>query len=221
MDQQQINKIYELYNKNYTYKDIAAVIGTSDRNVAYHVSKGLNNGKIRRRVKIGKKVTCFDETILSMYQNKYTHKEIAKEIGMSEGYVDNKIRDFRKNGRLSGYYQHHRPFQITDPIVDKIITMYNVGSSRAKIAEILNVTEASVVHAIRVADGAGKITRKKRECDSERYTVHKARRDTAIALYSLGYAVKDIADLLTVNNKTVYKYIMEWRDINSAKEESD
>ena len=213
MDQKKLNRIYQLYNMNYTYKCIATDVGVSADSVRYFVKKGIANNKIKPRGRVNsRKVTHFDETILSLYNKDYTNKEIAKNIGMCKEYVASRINYLKDIGKISKSDQRNRALKTTDPIVGKIITMYNNGIAREKIADELNLSFGSVVHIIRIATNAGKITRKKFDFTNERYAVHKARYDTAIALHSLGYANKDIAELLGVNTKTISRYVVEWRD---------
>ena len=221
IDSTKLSKIYELYYADRTYTEIAAEIGCSIRTVSYHVTKGIADGVIKRRdITSGHKVVCFDETILDLHQKKWTHKKIAEKIGMSPAFVTARIRYFKDIGKISEDRRHDRPFEMTDPIVDKIANLHNDGMSCAKIAKQLGVTTSSVVHVVRVGKATGKITRESPVYNSDRYAVHKARRDTAVALYSLGYATKDIAELLDVNVKTVNKYVVEWKDITNAKEKS-
>lgn len=218
MDQKKLNKIYQLYNKNYTYKCIATDVGISADSVRYFVKKGITNNKIKPRGRVNsRKVTRFDETILSLYNKDYTNKEIAKNIGMCKEYVASRINYLRDIGKIDMPDQRQRALKTTDPITDKIIAMYNNGITRKKIAAELSVPFESVVHIIRIATNAGKITRKKFDFTNERYAVHKARYDTAIALHSLGYANKDIAELLGVNTKTISRYVVEWRDSECNK----
>ena len=212
MDQKKLNKIYQLYNMNYTYKCIATDVGISADSVRYYVKKGIRNNKLKPRGRVYYKVTRFDETILDLYNKDYTNKEIAENIGMSKKYLTSRINYLKDIGKISKSDQRNRALKTTDPIVGKIITMYNNGIAREKIADELNLSFGSVVHIIRIATNAGKITRKKFDFTNERYAVHKARYDTAIALHSLGYANKDIAELLGVNTKTISRYVVEWRD---------
>ena len=139
-------------------------------------------------------------------------EEIAKNIGMCKEYVASRINYLRDIGKIDMPDQRQRALKTTDPITDKIIAMYNNGITRKKIADELNCKFSSVVHTIRIATNAGKITRKKFDFSNEKYAVHKARYDTAVALHSLGYANKDIAELLGVSMKTISRYIVEWRD---------
>ena len=212
MDQKKLNKIYQLYNMNYTYKCIATDVGISADSVRYYVKKGIANNKLKPRGRVNYKVTRFDETILDLYNKDYTNKEIAENIGMSKKYITTRIEHLKDIGKIYMPDQRHRALKTTDPITDKIITMYNNGITRKKIADELNLQFSSVVHIIRIATNAGKITRKKFDFSNEKYAVHKARYDTAIALHSLGYATKDIAELLGVSMKTISRYIVEWRD---------
>lgn len=210
---QKLNRIYQLYNMNYTYKCIATDVGISADSVRYYVKKGITNNKIKPRGRVNsRKVTRFDETILSLYNKDYTNKEIAKNIGMCKEYVASRINYLRDIGKIDMPDQRQRALKTTDPITDKIITMYNNGITRKEIAAKLSVPFESVVHIIRIATNAGKITRKKFDFSNEKYAVHKARYDTAVALHSLGYAYKDIAELLGVSTKTISRYIIEWRD---------
>lgn len=193
---------------NYTYKCIATDVGIAAGSVRYYVKKGKPRGRVNSR-----KVTRFDETILSLYNKDCTNKEIAKNIGMCKEYVASRIRYLRDIGKIDMPDQRQRALKTTDPITDKIIAMYNNGITRKKIAAELNVPFGSVVHIIRIATNAGKITRKTFNfTNDDKYEIHKARYDTAIALHSLGYANKDIAELLGVNTKTISRYIIEWRD---------
>lgn len=214
MDQKKLNRIYQLYNMNYTYKCIATDVGIAAGSVRYYVKKGIINNKIKPRGRVNsRKVTRFDETILSLYNKDCTNKEIAKNIGMCKEYVASRIRYLRDIGKIDMPDQRQRALKTTDPITDKIIAMYNNGITRKKIAAELNVPFGSVVHIIRIATNAGKITRKTFNfTNDDKYEIHKARYDTAIALHSLGYANKDIAELLGVNTKTISRYIIEWRD---------
>ena len=213
MDQKKLDRIYQLYSMNYTYKCIAADVGLSDDSVKYYVKKGIANNKIKPRGRVNYfKVTRFDETILNLYNNDYTNKEIAENIGMSKEYIASRINYLKDIGKIDMPDQRRRALKTMDPIVGKIITMYNNGISRKKIADELNLPFSSVAHIIRIATNAGKITRKKFDFSNEKYAVHKARYDTAVALHSLGYAYKDIAELLGVSTKTISRYIIEWRD---------
>lgn len=213
MDQKKLNKIYQLYNKNYTYKCIATDVGISADSVRYFVKKGITNNKIKPRGRVNsRKVTRFDETILSLYNKDYTNKEIAKNIGMCKEYVASRINYLRDIGKIDMPDQRQRALKTTDPITDKIIAMYNNGITRKKIAAELSVPFESVVHIIRIATNAGKITRKTFNFTNDKYEIHKARYNTAIALHSLGYTNKDIAELLGVNIKSISRYIIEWRD---------
>ena len=213
MDQKKLNRIYQLYNMNYTYKCIATDVGIPADSVRYYVKKGIANNKLKPRGRVNsRKVTRFDETILSLYNKDYTNKEIAKNIGMCKEYVASRINYLRDIGKIDMPDQRQRALKTTDPITDKIIAMYNNGITRKKIADELNCKFSSVVHTIRIATNAGKITRKKFDFSNEKYAVHKARYDTAVALHSLGYANKDIAELLGVSMKTISRYIVEWRD---------
>ena len=213
MDQKKLNKIYQLYNKNYTYKCIATDVGISADSVRYFVKKGITNNKIKPRGRVNsRKVTRFDETILSLYNKDYTNKEIAKNIGMCKEYVASRINYLRDIGKIDMPDQRQRALKTTDPITDKIIAMYNNGITRKKIAAELSVPFESVVHIIRIATNAGKITRKTFNFTNDRYEIHKARYNTAIALHSLGYTNRDIAELLGVNTKTISRYVVEWRD---------
>ena len=199
MDQKKLNKIYQLYNKNYTYKCIATDVGISADSVRYFVKKGITNNKIKPRGRVNsRKVTRFDETILSLYNKDYTNKEIAKNIGMCKEYVASRINYLRDIGKIDMPDQRQRALKTTDPITDKIIAMYNNGITRKKIAAELSVPFESVVHIIRIATNAGKITRKTFNFTNDRYEIHKARYNTAIALHSLGYTNRDIAELLGV-----------------------
>ena len=198
---------------NYTYKCIATDVGIPADSVRYYVKKGIANNKLKPRGRVNsRKVTRFDETILSLYNKDYTNKEIAKNIGMCKEYVASRINYLRDIGKIDMPDQRQRALKTTDPITDKIIAMYNNGITRKKIADELNCKFSSVVHTIRIATNAGKITRKKFDFSNEKYAVHKARYDTAVALHSLGYANKDIAELLGVSMKTISRYIVEWRD---------
>ena len=213
MDQKKLNRIYRLYNKNYTYKCIATDVGISADSVRYFIKKGITNNKIKPRGRVNsRKVTRFDETILSLYNKDYTNKEIAKNIGMCKEYVASRINYLRDIGKIDMPDQRQRALKTTDPITDKIIAMYNNGITRKKIAAELNVPFESVVHIIRIATNAGKITRKTFNFTNDRYEIHKARYNTAIALHSLGYTNKDIAELLGLNAKSISRYIVEWRD---------
>lgn len=213
MDQKKLNRIYQLYNKNYTYKCIATDVGISADSVRYFVKKGITNNKIKPRGRVNsRKVTRFDETILSLYNKDYTNKEIAKNIGMCKEYVASRINYLRDIGKIDMPDQRQRALKTTDPITDKIIAMYNNGITRKKIAAELSVPFESVVHIIRIATNAGKITRKTFNFTNDRYEIHKARYNTAIALHSLGYTNKDIAELLGLNAKSISRYIVEWRD---------
>ena len=213
MDQKKLNRIYQLYNMNYTYKCIATDVGIPADSVRYYVKKGIANNKLKPRGRVNsRKVTRFDETILSLYNKDYTNKEIAKNIGMCKEYVASRINYLRDIGKIDMPDQRQRALKTTDPITDKIIAMYNNGITRKKIADELNCKFSSVVHTIRIATNAGKITRKKFDFSNEKYAVHKARYDTAVALHSLGYANKDIAELLGVSMKSISRYIVEWRD---------
>ena len=198
---------------NYTYKCIATDVGIPADSVRYYVKKGIANNKLKPRGRVNsRKVTRFDETILSLYNKDYTNKEIAKNIGMCKEYVASRINYLRDIGKIDMPDQRQRALKTTDPITDKIIAMYNNGITRKKIADELNCKFSSVVHTIRIATNAGKITRKKFDFSNEKYAVHKARYDTAVALHSLGYANKDIAELLGVSMKSISRYIVEWRD---------
>ncbi len=213
MDQKKLNRIYQLYNMNYTYKCIATDVGISADSVRYFIKKGITNNKIKPRGRVNsRKVTRFDETILSLYNKDYTNKEIAKNIGMCKEYVASRINYLRDIGKIDMPDQRQRALKTTDPITDKIIAMYNNGITRKKIAAELSVPFESVVHIIRIATNAGKITRKTFNFTNDRYEIHKARYNTAIALHSLGYTNRDIAELLGVNIKSISRYIVEWRD---------
>lgn len=213
MDQKKLNRIYQLYNMNYTYKCIATDVGISADSVRYFIKKGITNNKIKPRGRVNsRKVTRFDETILSLYNKDYTNKEIARNIGMCKEYVASRINYLRDIGKIDMPDQRQRALKTTDPITDKIIAMYNNGIPRKKIAAELNVPFESVVYIIRIATNAGKITRKTFNFTNDRYEIHKARYNTAIALHSLGYTNRDIAELLGVNTKTISRYVVEWRD---------
>ena len=81
MDQKKLDKIYQLYNMNYTYKCIATDVGISAESVRYYVKKGITNNKLKPRGRVNsRKVTRFDETILDLYNNDYTNKEIAENF---------------------------------------------------------------------------------------------------------------------------------------------
>ena len=213
MDQKKLDKIYQLYNMNYTYKCIATDGGISAESVRYYVKKGITNNKLKPRGRVNsRKVTRFDETILDLYNNDYTNKEIAENIGMCREYIASRIKYLKDIGKIDMPDQRRRALKTTDPITDKIIAMYNNGITRKKIAAELNVPFESVAHIIRIATNAGKITRKTFNFTNDKYEIHKARYNTAIALHSLGYANKDIAELLGVNIKSISRYIIEWRD---------
>lgn len=133
MDQKKLNRLYQLYNMNYTYKCIATDVGIAAGSVRYYVKKGIINNKIKPRGRVNsRKVTRFDETILSLYNKDCTNKEIAKNIGMCKEYVASRIRYLRDIGKIDMPDQRQRALKTTDPITDKIIAMYNNGITRKK-----------------------------------------------------------------------------------------
>lgn len=115
--EEELQKLYDLYNDKVAYSEIASQLGHSRDWVRLRVQKGVDNGTLKVREKrvglaannsVAKRTEMRYALICDYYRNGYLLDEIATEMNLSGSSVQEYINNARKRGDIVGAYDPER-----------------------------------------------------------------------------------------------------------------
>lgn len=202
--QDMIDKVIDLYNKGYKYRDIANELGLTINIVAYLLSKArLNQPESFTRLK------SVGNNNYRVYVEKinegYSISETAALFGVSRQVVSELLKIAEANGVFVNR-EHLRSATIAESDKEEIIRLYNTSVPITEISKSVGIHEYKVREFIKLAKSDNLIT--DNDISNERYT-------DAINMLNEGYSTKYIANKLNVSKSAVYYYIRKGKANNA------
>ena len=201
-----INKVVDLYNKDYKYSDIANELGLAINTVAYLISEAKFNQpeSFTRRspvVNNKPKYRVYAEKI----NEGYSISETAALFNVSRQAVSELLKIAEVNGVFVNR-KHLRSATIAESDKEEIIRLYNTSVPITEISKSVGIHEYKVREFIKLAKADNLI--RDNDISNERYT-------DAINMLNEGYSTKYIANKLNVSKSAVYYYIRKGKDNNA------
>lgn len=201
-----INKVIDLYNKDYKYSDIANELGLAINTVAYLISEAKFNQpeSFTRRSPIVNnkpKYRVYAEKI----NEGYSISETAALFNVSRQAVSELLKIAEVNGVFVNR-KHLRSATIAESDKEEIIRLYNTSVPITEISKSVGIHEYKVREFIKLAKSDNLI--RDNDISNERYT-------DAINMLNEGYSTKYIANKLNVSKSAVYYYIRKGKDNNA------
>lgn len=202
--QNTIDKVIDLYNKDYKYSDIANELDLTINAVAYLLSEArLNQPESFTR---HKPITNNTYRVYAEKINEgYSISETAALFGVSRQAVSELVKRAEANGVFVNR-EHLKPATITESDEEEIIRLYNASVPIIKISKNAGIPEYKVREFIKLAKADNLIA--DNDISNERYT-------DAINMLNEGYSTKYIAKKLNVTKSAVYSYIRKGKANNA------
>ena len=168
--QEQIQKrrerIIPLYDNEMKIKDIAEIEGVSTTTITRDIAQLVKAGKVKRKKKFKEKryqeMEERRETIIPLYDNGMSIKDIAEIEGVSMTTIAKDIKQLMKAGRVKKQgtlkEKHHQEIEERR---ERIISLYNKGMRLKDIAEIEGVSMPTIARDIEQLVKAGKVKKRK------------------------------------------------------------